>query len=159
LIGDGISGICASNLEEQASKRSELKATAEGNMDSDNLTSVSVGTSWNAFAHLFALRERELFATRETQTQRERERERERQTDRQRCFLVKWSSASRTQNSCRLCIKHLHFCFFPSMLFNGWSLYLLATYGLHLNTHLVKLGASSNCIFGVGKKEAGWTQI
>jgi hypothetical protein len=24
---------------------------------------------------------------------------------------------------------------------------------------LVKLGASSNCIFGVGKKEAGWTQI
>jgi len=83
LIGDGISGICASNLEEQASKRSELKATAEGNMDSDNLTSVSVGTSWNAFAHLFALRERELFATRETQTQRERERERERERDRQ----------------------------------------------------------------------------
>ncbi len=83
----------------------------------------------------------------------------ERHKHRQRCFLVKWSSASRTQNSCRLCIKHLHFCFFPSMLCNGWSLYLLATYGLHLNTHLLKLVASSNCVFGVGKKEAGWTHI
>ncbi len=90
---------------------------------------------------------------------KQRERERERQRERQRCFLVKWSSASRTQNSCRLCIKYLHFCFFPWMLCNGWSLYLLATHGLHLNTHLVKLGASSNCVFGVGKKEAGWTQI
>lgn len=83
----------------------------------------------------------------------------ERHKHRQRCFLVKWSSASRTQNSCRLCIKHLHFYFFPSMLCNGWSLYLLATYGLHLNTHLLKLVASSNCVFGVGKKKAGWTHI
>jgi hypothetical protein len=73
LIGDGISGTCASNLEEQASKRSELKATAEGNMDSNDLTSVSVGTSWYAFAHLFALRERELFACykRDTNTDRD----------------------------------------------------------------------------------------
>lgn len=55
-----------------------------------------------------------------------RHKHRDRQIDRQRCFLVKWSSASRTQNSCRLCIKHLYFCFFPSTLCNGWSLYLLA---------------------------------
>jgi hypothetical protein len=74
LIGDGISGTCASKLEEQASKRSELKAIAEGNTDSDNLTSVSVGTSWYAFAHLFALRERE---SRETQTQRQTDRQTE----------------------------------------------------------------------------------
>jgi hypothetical protein len=79
LIGDGISGTCAANLEEQASKRSELKATAEGNMDRDNLTSVSVGTSWYAFAHLFALRERVVCYKRDTNAQRERERERERE--------------------------------------------------------------------------------
>ncbi len=85
MIGDGISGTCASNLEEQASKRSELKATAEGNMDSNNLT-VSVGTSWYAFAHLFALRERESFATRETQTQRERQTNR--QTEMFPCQMV-----------------------------------------------------------------------
>ncbi len=94
-----------------------------------------------------------------------RHKHRDRQIDRQRFFLVKWSSASKTQNSCRLCIKHLHFCFFPSMLCNSWSLYLMATYDLHLNTHLVKLGASSNCVFAVGKKrqdrlrfdkEEGW---
>jgi hypothetical protein len=90
LIGYGISGTCASNPEEQASKRSELKATAEGNMDSDNLTSVSVGTSWYAFAHLFVLRETESFATRETQThtERERERERERETEMFSCQMV-----------------------------------------------------------------------
>jgi hypothetical protein len=88
LISYGISGTCASNPEEQASKRSELKATAEGNMDSDNLTSVSVATSWYAFAHLFVLRETESFATRETQTERERERETERETEMFPCQMV-----------------------------------------------------------------------
>jgi hypothetical protein len=75
LIGDGISGTCASNLEEQASKRSELEATAEGIMDSDNLTSVSVGTSWYAFAHLFGLREIVVCYKRDTNTETDRQTE------------------------------------------------------------------------------------